>query len=70
MKDFIPFLSSYAHSFIATYVFFYFNDTCYLSSNGSIKNLESTIVFDSLLEGNSSTGSRMLCYQSPSIFGT
>jgi hypothetical protein len=40
--------------------FFHFNDTCYLNPNGSTKFLESTIVFDSFLEGCSSTGSRML----------
>jgi hypothetical protein len=58
MIDFIRFLSSYVHFFITTYVF---SDTCYLGSNGSTKFLESTIVFDSFLEGRSSTNSRMLC---------
>jgi hypothetical protein len=28
-----------------------FSDTCYLSSNGSTKFLESTIIFDSFLKG-------------------
>jgi hypothetical protein len=64
MKDLIPFLSSYAYSFI-TYMlhmhFFHFSDTCYLSSNGSTKFLESSIVFDSFLEGRSSISFRMLC---------
>jgi hypothetical protein len=40
--------------------FFHFNDTCYLGSNGSTKFLESTVVFDSLLEGRFSIGSKML----------
>jgi hypothetical protein len=60
MNDFIPFLSSYAHFFTATHAFFHFSDTCYFGSNGSTKFLESTIVFDSFLEGHSSTGFRML----------
>jgi hypothetical protein len=33
--------------------FFHYSDTCYLGSNGSTKFLESTIVFDSFLEGRS-----------------
>jgi hypothetical protein len=30
--------------------FFYFNDICYLSSNGSSKSLESIVTFYSFLE--------------------
>ena len=41
--------------------FFHFSVTCYLNSNGSTKFLESTIAFDSFLEGPCSTPSRMLC---------
>ena len=61
MKKFILILSSYAHSFAATYVFFQFSDTCYLRSNGSTKFFESTIILDSFLEGHSGTGSIILC---------
>jgi hypothetical protein len=63
MKDFIPFISSYVHSFSATYGihFFHFRDICYLDFSGSTKFLESTVVFDSFSEGSSSIGSRMLC---------
>jgi hypothetical protein len=35
--------------------FFHFSDTCYLSSNGSTKFLESIFVFDSFLKGRFST---------------
>jgi hypothetical protein len=55
--DFIPFLSNYAHSSIATYTF---GDTCSLGSNGSTNNFGINVVLDSFLEGRPSTGSRML----------
>jgi hypothetical protein len=42
--------------------FFHFSDICCLDFNGSIKFLESAIVFDSFLEGRSNIGSRMLCH--------
>jgi hypothetical protein len=42
--------------------FFHFSDTCYLGSNGSTKFLESTIIFDSFLEGHSSIGSGMYAF--------
>jgi hypothetical protein len=61
MKDFILFLSNYAHSFIATNYLLLFSDTCYMSFNSSTKFLESTVVFNSFSEGRSSTSSRMLC---------
>jgi hypothetical protein len=40
--------------------FFYFSDTCYLGSTGYTKFLEFAVIFDSFLEGRSSTGSRIL----------
>ena len=60
MKDSILFkvimlIPSFPHMY-----FFHFNDTCYLDSNGATKFLESTVVFDSSLEGCSNIGSRML----------
>jgi hypothetical protein len=39
--------------------FFHFSDTYYFGSNDSIKFVESTIAFDSFLEGRSSTSSRL-----------
>jgi hypothetical protein len=56
MNDFIIFLVMLTPSLPHMHLFF-FNDTCYL---GSTKFLESIVVFDSFLEGRSSTGSRML----------
>jgi hypothetical protein len=41
--------------------FFHFDDTCYLGSHNSTNFPESTLVFDSFLEGRFSNGSRMLC---------
>jgi hypothetical protein len=41
--------------------FYDLSDTCNLGSNGSTKFKESTVIFDSFLEGRPSTGSRMLC---------
>ena len=70
MKDFIPIPNSYAHSFYSLrhMHFFHFGDTCYLGSNGSFKFLEFIVVFYSILEGRSSTGSRMLSTKELKIY--
>jgi hypothetical protein len=65
MKDFIPFPYCYAHNLhYHMCISFTLVTHVILVVMVLSKKLESTVVFDSFLEGHSSIGSRMLC-----IFG-